>query len=106
MSLVVEARQLAIGHVQEVRISNQLAKQVPGGDMRGVVRDVATVRGEVDGHPAVVGDRQRVEQLFQVRPMSLAVAPGDGRRRPATAFAFLGRIAVGPVKRDRGRIIV
>ncbi len=51
-------------------------------------------------------DCQGVEQLFQVRTTRLAVAPCDRRRRPTTAFAFLGRVNIGPVKRDRGRIVV
>jgi len=95
-----------IRHIQKIRTAHQLTQQVPGGDVRRIIHDVAAVAGEVDGHTPIVADCQRVQQLFEIRPMVFVVSPGDGVRGSAQTQTLFGRLVVGPVERDRGRVIV
>ena len=103
---ILAAGQLAVGHVEEVGMADQLVEQVPGPDVGAVVDRVAAGAGEIDRHVAVTGDRQDVEQLLEIGPPRLAVSPGDGVRRSSPLFAFLAGLVVGAVERDGGRIVV
>ena len=103
---ILAAGQLAVGHVEEVGVADQLVEQVPGPDVGAVVDRVAAIAREIDRHVAVAGDRQDVEQLLEIGPPRLAVSPGDGVRGSSPLFAFLAGCVVGAVERDRGRIVV
>ena len=103
---VLAAGQLAVGHVEEVGVADQLAEQVPGADVGPVVDRVAAVAGEIDRHAAVTGNRQDVEQLLEIGTPGLAVSPGDGVGGPSPLFAFLAGRVVGAVERDGGRVVV
>ena len=103
---ILAAGQLAVGHVEEVGVADQLVQQVPGADVGTVVDRVAAGAGEIDRHVAVTGDRQDVEQLLEIGTPRLAVSPGDGVRRSSPLFAFLAGIVVGTVERHGGRIVV
>ncbi len=61
---VLGSGQLRIGHVEEVATAGQLAEELPGVHVRLVVGGVATSRTEVDGHAAVVAERENVDQLL------------------------------------------
>src|SRR5476649_664672 len=63
---VLDRYQLAVGHVEKVAASGDLAEQVPGGAVGTVVGDIAMGGAVVDRHTAVVGNGEDIEQLFQV----------------------------------------
>ena len=74
--------------------------------MRLVIDHIAAVAGEVHRHAAVVADRQGVQQLLEIRPMGLAVSPGDGVSDSPVAASLLGRLGIGAIERDGGGIVM
>lgn len=70
---IVRAGQLTVSDIQKVLAASELMEYVPSGDMCLVVVFVTVVCGEVDGHSAVVGQRQDIEELFEIGAVILAV---------------------------------
>jgi hypothetical protein len=90
MAQLFAGAELAVGHVEEIRPAMDLTERVPGFNMGGVIIAVALVNVMMDRHRAVIGHTQRVNQLLQIGPMILAVAPAQfqpgarGSGNPAT----------------------
>src|ERR1017187_7323335 len=93
---VLDRYQLAVGHVEKVAASGDLAEQVPGGAVGTVVGDIAVGGAVVDRHTAVVGNGEDIDQVLQVGSMVLVVAPG-GRQRTRRWWSHYG------VRRGSGR---
>ncbi len=102
---VLPGRQLAVGHVQEVAAAGALTEELPAGTVRAVVRDVAAGGAVVDGYATVRGEREEVEQWFQVGARVLAVAPGEGRCGLSPPRRLLASRAVGAAARDGGGVV-
>ena len=98
--------QFAIRHVKEVGVPDQLSQQIPCLTVRRVVGYVATRRGEVHRDATIIGNRQDIEQLLQVRPMILAVSESNCQAGPLASLGFFGRIFIRAVERHARGIVV
>src|SRR5476651_619228 len=93
---VLDRYQLAVGHVEKVAASGDLAEQVPGGAVGTVVGDIAIGGAVVNWHTAVVSNGEDIEQLFQVGSMVLVVAL-DEDEQTAGHRQFAATVLVGQV---------
>ena len=77
MSHVLRAGQLAVGDLEEVLPTSELAEQVPGRAVGAVVDHVATFGLEVDRDSTILGHGEDEEQLLEVWPVILVTSPSD-----------------------------
>jgi hypothetical protein len=106
MPHVVRRSQLRISHVKEVRPADQFHQQVPGVSVGLVVGEVAAAHAEVNRDRPVGGDRQRIDQLFQVGPMIFRVPEDDRRSDSASLAPLAGCGLVRPVDGDRRAVVM
>ena len=103
---VLGGGELAVGDVEEVGAAGEFAEEIPGLAVRAVVGGVAALDAELHRDGPVACYRENVKQLFQVGPVVLVVAPGDGGPELAAEGAFLGGGVVIAVEGDGGGIVV
>ena len=103
---VLGGGELAVGNVEEVGGAREFPEEVPGLAVRAVVGGVAALDPELHRHGAVACHCENIKQLFQVGPVVLVVAPGDGGSELAAEGAFLRGGVVIAVEGDGGGIVV
>ena len=91
--------QFAVGNVEELGRSMDLAQCVPGLDVGGLVVAIARIDLVMDRHSPVVGDAQAVDQLLQIGTMILAMAiaqlhAGTGPSRDPSEGLYRGAVIV------------
>ena len=74
--------------------------------MGQIVGGVAALGLKIDRDPAVLGDGEDEEELLEVGPVVLVVAPGDREPGLILAFLLLVRILVVAVEGDGGGVVV
>jgi hypothetical protein len=106
MGHVLRGGQFTVRYIEEVPTPGQATKQVPGGAMGLVVRHVAAGDLEIQRNRPIPGHREDVEQLLEVGPMVLIIAPRDRHSRLLASLFFLGGIRISAMEGDRGGVVV
>jgi hypothetical protein len=97
--------QLAVGDVEEVGATDDLAQLVPRGDVRLIVGRVAVGQAVRDRDRAVGADGQDPQQLLEIAAVILVVTVRRGGGRFARPLMTVG-VVVGAAQRDRRRVVV
>ena len=103
---VLPCGQLRVGDVEKVNGALQLSQQVPGLAMRLVVGEVPVAGEEVHRYGAVSRHGEVVEELFEIGPVVLVVAPSDRMDDLAPPCALLASAFVAPAEGDGRGVVV
>ncbi len=74
--------------------------------MGHIVGHVAALGLEIDRDSSVLGDGEDEEQLFEIGPVVLVMAPGDGQPGLSPATVFLGGVGVVAEEGHGGGVVV
>lgn len=87
MQQLLMGADLAVGHIQKISFTGNLAQSIPGLDVQGIIGAIAGIGFIVDGERTICADREVVDNLLQIRARIFAVALGkviSGKYSPRT----------------------